>query len=88
MDAREYRGWIEFLSKNPLGDVRTQFLLAQLLSLISNYIRKKGSKVNSLFDFAPWFKDDVIDSDEQRQIEENKKQVAEQRRQLRAKFGR
>ena len=91
MSTQEYIGWINFLAKNPQGDIRTQYLLAQLCSIITNFANGFGKKKVKQFapiDFAPWLNQLAEDDEEQKQITENKSKVAELRAKLRAKFGR
>ena len=87
MAVLEYQGWASFLSKNPPGDIRLQFLIAQLCAMVSNVGKDaKKDKLASPLDFAYWLKDISKDTDEQKQIAENKQAVLRRREQLREQY--
>ena len=83
MAVWEYQGWASFLSKNPPGDTRLQFLIAQLCALVANAMKDpKKDQPSSPLDFAYWLKDVLTDSDEQKQVAKNKQAILRRRQEL------
>lgn len=51
--AAEVAAWRQHLDRHPPGDYRTQWLLAQLLSMFANDSKNPDRQI-SPFEFAPW----------------------------------
>jgi hypothetical protein len=54
MSSAEYSEWIAYSRVGWLPDERQDFLIAQVCTLISNALRKKGSSAVKIMDFLPW----------------------------------
>ena len=56
-----YRGWLRYSHRYPPNTQRLEFLMAQLLVLVSNQSQLPGAPARTVQDFAPWLQ--VMDGD-------------------------
>ena len=56
-----YRGWLRYSHRYPPNTQRLEFLMAQLLVLVSNQSQLAGVPARTVQDFAPWLQ--VMDGD-------------------------
>jgi hypothetical protein len=66
IDSREFAEWMAFDQIDPVGDERTDLMLAQLAALFFNANRDSGTSARSPADFMPFTektKDDRQDPD-------------------------
>ena len=55
IDSREFVQWIALYNIEPWGEVRNDFMVAQLCAIMVNAWRGKGSKAVQAADFMPRF---------------------------------